>query len=357
MRLEIFFKFFAVLLIFCLMVGVLASCSLVPKRRYTDYSFDYFDTFTSVIGFEINQNDFDETSERIMSMLDKYHKLFDIYHSYDGINNLYTLNQERGSAENPIKVDREIIELLEFSKDCYDKTDGYVNIAMGSVLALWHQQRKIAEKKPADAKVPTEAELSSASAHTDISNLVINKADSTVYLADSGMSLDVGAIAKGYAVERIAQALEAEGVSGYVLNVGGNVRTIGRMSDGSPWQVQIENPNSSDIDNPYIESLYLSGEALVTSGSTKRSYTVNGIDYHHIIDKDTNYPAEGYLSVSVVSKDSGIGDALSTALFCVDLEQGMEILSHFEDAAAMWVLADGSIRYSEGFTEYRTLKS
>ena len=158
-------------------------------------------------------------------------------------------------------------------------------------------------------------------------------------------------------IERIAKALEAEGVSGYVLNVGGNVRTIGRMSDGSPWQVQIENPNSSDIDNPYIESLYLSGEALVTSGGTQRSYTVNGVNYHHIIDKDTNYPAEGYLSVSVVSKDSGIGDALSTALFCVGVEQGIEILSHFEDSAAMWVLADGSIRYSEGFTEYRTLKS
>ena len=353
MKLGIFFKFLAVLLVFCLTAGILCSCDFGFKRKYTDYSFDYFDTVTTVIGFAVNKNAFDEISQRVMDMLDKYHKLFDIYHSYEDINNLYTLNHERGSAENPIKVDREVIELLEFAKDCYTKTDGYVNIAMGSVLSIWHKQREIAENNPLNARLPDDSELALASLHTDINKVIIDKTNSTVYLADGEMTLDVGAVAKGYAVEKIAKALEADGIDGYVLNVGGNVRTIGTMSGGKPWQVGIENPNKSDSQsNPYVDTLGLSGEALVTSGSYQRFYTVNGINYHHIIDKDSLYPALGYLSVSIVCSDSGVADALSTALFCADIEQGRAILSRFENSEALWVLADGTVKYSDGFAEY-----
>ncbi len=353
MKLRIFFKFFAVLLVFSIALGILCGCSFSLKRRYTDYSFDYFDTVTSIIGFEVNKNSFDKTSARIMTMLSEYHKLFDIYHGYEGINNLYTLNREKGTAENPIRLSAPLIEFLEFAIDCYEKTDGYVNIAMGSVLSLWHAEREIAKKNPEAARLPYADALAEASGHTDISGIVVNKENSTVYLADANMSLDVGAIAKGYAVEKIARALEAEGITGYVINIGGNVRTLGAMNDGSPWLVGIENPDKSNAEKPYTDTLGLKGESLVTSGSYQRFYSVNGVNYHHIIDKDTNYPAEGYLSVSVVTKDSGIADALSTALFCVSVEQGREILSRFENTEAMWVLQDGSISYSDGFAKYR----
>ena len=349
MKLGIFFKFLAVLLVFCLLSATLISCT---KRSYTEYNFDYFDTLTTIIGYASNRNAFDSVSERVLDMLERYHKLFDIYHSYAGMNNLYTLNHERGSAQSPIKVEPEIIELLEFAKDCYVKTDGYVNIAMGSILSLWHTQRTLASKNPSKAKLPDEAALVSASAHTDISKVIIDKENCTAYLADSEMTLDVGAIAKGYAVERIAKALEADGISGYVLNVGGNVRTVGSMPDGSPWPVGIENPDSNDKENAYIATLGLSGEAIVTSGTTQRYYVYNGVKYHHIIDKDTLYPAEGYLSVSIISKDSGVADALSTALFCTDVEQGREILSRFSGVEAVWVCTDGNVYYSDGFADF-----
>ena len=353
MKLRIFFKFFAVLLVFSISLGIVCSCSFSLKRRYTDYSFDYFDTVTSVIGFEVNKNSFDKTSRRIMSMISEYHKLFDIYHGYEGINNLYTINKEKGTAENPIKVSADLIEFLEFAIDCHEKTDGNVNIAMGSVLSLWHTERERAKANPNGARLPDADALSKAAEHTDISGIVINKEKSTVYLADANTLLDVGAIAKGYAVEKIAKALLAEGITGYVINVGGNVRTLGAMNDGSLWQVGVENPDKSNAEKPYVQTLALKGESLVTSGSYQRFYSVNGINYHHIIDKDTNYPAEGYLSVSVVANDSGIADALSTALFCVSVEQGREILSRFENTEVMWVLQDGSIRYSDGFAKYR----
>ena len=349
-----FFRILAVLLLLCLPLGTLSSCEFGLKRQYTDYSFDYFDTVTSVIGYEANRNAFDGTFERILDKLEYYHRLYDIYHSYEGINNLYILNRDKGSAENPIKVAPEIIDLLEFAKDCYTKTDGYVNIAMGSVLSLWHDQRVFAKNNPDLAKLPDPEALAAAAEHTDISKIVINKADSTVYLADSEMKLDVGAIAKGYAVERVAEMLEAEGKSGYVLNVGGNVRTVGTMKDGSPWPVGIENPDKSDTNNPYVATLALAGEALVTSGTAQRYYVVNGQSYHHIIDKDTLYPAEGYLSVSIVSPDSGLADALSTALFCMSIEEGRTVLARFPEVSVVWVRSDGSREYSDGFLAYTT---
>ena len=143
--------------------------------------------------------------------------------------------------------------------------------------------------------------------------------------------------------------LEAEGVTGYTLNVGGNVRTIGAKPDGEKWCVGIEDPAGG---GECVAYLYLSGESLVTSGAYQRYYEVDGKRYHHIIDPDTLYPASGYLSVSVVSKSSADADVLSTALFCADLEKGREILENYPDAEAMWVRSDGERIYSDGFERY-----
>ena len=161
----------------------------------------------------------------------------------------------------------------------------------------------------------------------------------------------MGAIAKGYAVEMVAQSLEQKGISGYVLNVGGNVRTVGTKPDGSKWTVGIEN-SFENAETAYLEYLYLSGESVVTSGSYQRYYEVDGKNYHHIIDPVTLMPAERYRSVSVVCRDSGMGDALSTALFCMSLEEGMALLESIEDTEAIWIFEDGTKISSDGFGLY-----
>ena len=165
------------------------------------------------------------------------------------------------------------------------------------------------------------------------------------------MTLDVGAIAKGYAVEMTAKALEERGVTGYVLNVGGNVRTVGAKGDGEPWVVGIENPQD-DPENPYLAYLDLSGESLVTSGSYQRFYWVDGERYHHIIDPNTLLPAKGFTSVSVVTKSSALADALSTALFCMSMEEGMELIASLPDTEAMWVTDTGEKLTSDGFSAF-----
>ena len=238
--------------------------------------------------------------------------------------------------------------MLLYAKDMYYLTDGTVNVAMGSVLSLWHDYRSIGMDDPVNASLPPMGKLKEASLHMDIENIVIDEENSTVTITDPLTKLDVGAIAKGYATEQIARRLEAQGVTGYVLNVGGNVRTIGSKKEDTPWTVGLENPDGGE----YIEYLHLDGQSVVTSGSYQRFYYVDGKNYHHIIHPDTLMPAEGYLSVSVICKDSGLGDALSTALFCMEKEKGLSLVEAMPGVEVLWVSDDGSKTASSGWNDY-----
>lgn len=336
------------LLSLTLIVALFSSCK-AGKTKYTAYWFDYFDTVTTIVGYENSQQDFDAKANKIKELLEEYHKLYDIYNSYDGINNLYTVNQLTAGKHKEVTVDKKIIDLLQFAQEMYTTTQGKVNIAMGSVLKIWHQYRQNGLNNPKNAQLPPDDILQNASQHTNIEDIKINKTDSTVYLADSEMSLDVGAIAKGYTAEMIAKWMISKNYNGYILNIGGNVRTVGERPSGEKWKVGIENPDTSDTENPYIEYLELGEMSLVTSGSYQRFYTVDGKNYHHIIDSKTLKPADNFLSVSVLCENSGVADALSTALFCLSYEQGISVLEHFTDVEVMWVLPNGEKLYTNGF--------
>ena len=347
-------QFLSLFLIIALLLpcSFLVSCEQSPEK-YSAYSLDYFDTATSITGYAKSKQEFDEISGEILKELEEYHKLFTIYHRYEGLENMCTVNELKDGAHRVVKVDTRIIDMLLYAKDIYTKSQGKVNIAMGSVLSIWHNYRTQGSNDPANAELPPSETLKEAAKHTNIEDLIIDQNNSTVFLKDPKMTLDVGAIAKGYAVEAVAKSLEEKGISGYVINVGGNVRTVGIKGDGEKWLVGVENPIDNENEQ-YIAYLNFSGESVVTSGSYQRFYFVNGRKYHHIIDTETLMPAENYLSVSVIAKSSADGDALSTALFCLPYEDGLALLNTFEDAEAMWVYPDGSKKYSEGFRNYTT---
>lgn len=341
-------------IIFCIISAICilisgVSCTQKDKTKYSTYSMDYFDTVITITGYEKSQADFDKQSKEILDMFKEYHRLYSIYHRFDGLNNMCTINQLDDGVHPTVKVDKAIIDMLLFCKKMHAMTDGKLNVAMGSVLSLWHDYRTIGKDNPSQASLPPMDKLQEASAHTDISNLVIDEKNSTVTVTDPQMKLDVGAIAKGYAVEQVALALTEKGVSGYVLNVGGNVRTIGSKPDSTDWSVGIENPEGGD----YIAYLNVSDMSVVTSGSYQRYYYVDGKPYHHIIQPETLMPAQnGYLSVSVLCKDSGLADALSTTLFCLPKAEGLKLIESLNDAEAMWVLEDGTKAYSSGWNKY-----
>lgn len=314
----------------------LCSCRS-SEKRYTASTFEYFDTITEVIGYASSEEEFENTKNYIFSELEKYHKLYDIYNSYDGIANINTVN----SSRKPTKVDRELIDLIEFGKNIYPVTCGKMNIAMGTVLSLWHDCRE------EGTRFPEEAELISASEHCSIDDIIIDKENGTLFLADGKMSLDIGAIAKGYAAKMISEALREKGISGYLISIGGNVCTVGSKPDGEMWIVGIENP-----DGGFFEKVCVSDMSVVTSGSYQRYFELDVVRYHHIIDPDTLMPKNDYVSVTVISEDSALADTLSTALFNMDIGQGKTLLLSFENAYAMWVTAEGEKIYSDGFERF-----
>ncbi len=332
-------KIIVLLLCATLLVGCTPSGEK-EQKQYTATFITLFDTVTTIVGKAESREAFEASVAPVRDALEHYHRLFDIYNEYDGIANLKTVNDKAAIA--PVAVDSAIIELLEDCKRYYEATGGVFNPAMGSVLSLWHTAREDGLNDPSNAYLPNSEELAEAAKHTSPDSIIIDRENSTVFFSDSALKLDVGAIAKGWAVERVCETAP----SGLLISVGGNVCATGPKSpDGTPWAVGISDPAK---DGGYLHILNVTKECVVTSGSYQRTYAVGGKLYHHIIDPYTLYPGERWLSVSVVCDDSGLADALSTALFLLDRESGEELLARF-GAQALWVDNEGNKYYSPDF--------
>lgn len=317
--------------ILCFLLSAITLCSLLtgcqPRlKKFSAYEFGLFDTIGAITGYEESEEEFNKVKTEIFNILREYHQLFDIYAVYPEKTNLCTINNVK-NGEVATTVDKKIVDMLSFSKDAYTLTNGRVNVCMGSVLSIWHDYREEGSDEPWNAKLPPMDDLVKANEHTSIENLVIDKENLTVKITDPNCRLDVGAIAKGYAVERVAEYLESIGKTNYLLNIGGNVRAIGTKGDGTPWLAGLEDPSG---EKDFLDILELKDLSLVTSGSYQRYYYVDGKTYHHIIDKDTLMPSTGLTAVSVLTKDSGLGDALSTSLFCMSVEDGLALVESLE---------------------------
>lgn len=318
-----------------------------PPSQAKSY-YEYFDTVSAIFSYKGDTpEEFAANCEAVRELLEEHHQLFDIYYEYTGVNNIKTINKNAGIA--PVSVDEKLIDFLLYCKEIYALTNGETNVAMGSVLKLWHDAREDATDDPENATVPSAEALAEAAEHTNINNLIINKEEGTVYLADAQMRLDVGAIGKGYATEKAAQLLISRGVTSYVLNFGGNIRTIGEKVSGNGWVTGITNPDRESTES-FVCRVSIKDISLVTSGDYERYYYANGEKYHHIIDKDTNMPSKYFTSVSVFVKDSGLADALSTALFCMSYEEGSALIEKIGGVDVIWVLADGTVKMTEGIS-------
>ena len=321
-----------------LLSGCAQSVSEEPKRYEASF-LTLFDTVTTIIGYAESEEAFREMAQTIHDELLVYHQLYDIYNDYPDVNNLKTINDMAG--KEAVEVDERIIDLLLFCKEMEEATGGVVNVAMGSVLRLWHDARTAAVNG-GEAALPDVAALQEAAKHTDLDAVIIDEAASTVYLSESELRLDVGAVAKGYAVERVCQ----NAPEGLLVSVGGNVCATGAKPDGEPWVVGVQDPDGDGN----LHTLYTETDSVVTSGDYQRYYTVEGVAYHHIIDPDTLLPGDKWRAVTVLCGDSGVADALSTALFLLPQGKGKALLERF-DAEAMWLDRDGNEYFSAGFEE------
>ena len=344
-KVQSFLKRRLLLLLVCGM-ALCSGCSTIENEpeltKYNASFLNLFDTVTVMTGYAESEEAFTQVAQTLHDDLLYYHQLFDIYNDYEGVNNLKTINDNAGIA--PVKVDPAVIELLTDCRSYYELTGGRVNVAMGSVLNLWHVARNDSIDDPANAYLPDMAQLEQAAEHTSFDNVIIDEEASTVYLSDPDMRLDVGAIAKGWSVQRVCE----NAPEGLLISVGGNVCATGpKDGEGTPWVIGVQDPEGG---SDYLHTLYLTRGSMVTSGDYQRTYTVEGKAYHHIIDPDTLHPSKLWRSVTVSCADSGLADALSTALFLLPQAEGQALLDSL-GAKAMWVAADGSILYSDGFRD------
>lgn len=347
-------RIISVLMLLAMIGMIFTGCQKQPKVQYEKYNdtfYDAFDTITMVVGYTASEEEFKSYFEKTKARFEELHKMYDIYNNYEGMNNIKTINDNAGIK--PVKVSKDIIDFIQFAKDWDKKTGGTTNIAMGSVLEIWHDYREAGLNDPDDAKLPPMEALKEASKHTDIEKIIVDTDNSTVYLADKDMSLDVGAVAKGYATELVAKEIMAQGFKSGIISAGGNVRTLGKPLDGvrERWGIGIQDPKkalvSEDGDN-LLDTIFLNNSSVVSSGDYERYYVVNGKNYHHLIDPKTLMPGEYYSAVTIITEDSGEADALSTAVFLLPYEQSSALVKSLKDVEALWVMKDGSVQATDG---------
>lgn len=326
----------------------LSGCNK-EKKKYSRQYYDYLDTVSSFDAYCDSEEEFERYSRLVENELEKYHKYFDIYNSYEGISNVKTINDNAG--KNAVTVDKEILKLISASKKYYKETNGKFNIALGSVLRLWHNERENAEKNPENARLPDINELKKAKENTNIEDIKIDEEKSQIYISNPALSLDLGGIAKGYTAQKITEELKKKGLESGLLNLGGNVYAIGKPQNKEKWKIGIESTDKND-EIIIADVAEINDTAVVSSGNYQRFYVVDGKKYHHIIDNDTLMPADTFKAVSVVHSDSEIADMLSTSLFLLSYEEGLEIVQKY-NGEAIWYFSNGDTKMTKGFNSLR----
>lgn len=239
----------------------------------------------------------------------------------------------------PAAISKETLRLLKTAKNFSAFTAGAFDITIRPLVTLWGINQK-------PQFIPEQQEISSALSLVNSDDLQLDEANGTAYLKKAGQAVDLGGIAKGYAADEAKRLLEESGVKSALINLGGNILTIGSRPDGTPWKIGVQNPAA--LRGEFLGMLSVQGQTVVTSGSNERFFVKDGVRYHHILDPHTGMPARsGLLSVTVVGADSMTADALSTAAFVLGMEKGIRLLKQMK-AEAVFAAEDGRVYLTEG---------
>lgn len=234
-------------------------------------------------------------------------------------------------------VSAETARLIENALEISERTGGAYDPSLGALTAAWGFDS-------GDYHVPDAAERTAALAHCGAEKVCVS--ENTVVLSD-GAQLDLGGIGKGYAAARIRRIMEENGVSSAIISLGGNVCAVGAKPDGRDWVIGLQDP---DTPSSCFGTVAVRDMAVVTSGGYQRYFERGGVRYHHILDAATGAPAEsGLRSVSVVCADDTLADALSTALYVMGLEKGIDFWrTGGMEFDAVWMLDDGTVWITSG---------
>ena len=316
-----------------LIVVLLFVIYFLYSNKLDLYSKDlfYMDTYINIKFYSDNKSKANDIMEGIDNIYREYHELTDRYNSYD-INNVYYINNN-DSSDSEIVLDSRLYDMISYAYD-FSKKNSLFDINMGGVIDVWKDYRDRGEG------IPSVEELRKANKRNDIVLLGDNK------IKNTHPNIDLGGVSKGYTTQVVSNYLRDNGIKYFLINAGGNV-SAGDAYQKDFYKIGIQSPDRDGI----IGVLKGTNISVVTSGGYERNYEYNGYVYHHIINPNTLFPSEYMKSVTVVSEDSGLADMLSTTLFLMDVDDGLNFLKEY-DAEAIFVLNDNSIIKSEGFSVY-----
>ncbi len=298
--------------------------------------FYYFDTYINIKIYSNNSKKVDKAFNYIDELFKSYHELTDRYNSYNNLINLYTINNNVLKDEY-LKIDKKLTKLIKYGISLYDKSNGKIDISMGNIIDIWKGYRE------SGYGIPSLEELNYVN-YNKISDIKLKNNQ----IKNNNLNIDLGCIVKGYVTKEVGEYLEKNNLDKFIINAGGNVLT-GKKYKKDKYKIGLEKPtNTADI----YKIIKVENKAVVTSGGYLRYYEYNGNKYHHIIDPETLFPTNYMESVTVITSDSAYADFMSTYLFLLPVDEGLEIVNNTEDLEAIWYISDDKIVTSEGINKY-----
>ena len=296
----------------------------------------YFDTVITITAYTNNKKVLDKVEKECA----RYEALMS--KTVEG-SDVWNINHAEGEL---VKISDETRGLIEKALHYSQISEGIFDITVEPCVSLWDFTGE------GMGRLPDEAALAEAAAKVDWTKIDLN--DEGIRLP-KGMSIDLGAIAKGYISDRIADLLYENGVESAIINLGGNVRTLGAKPDGSSWRIGIQDPEGVR-DQSIVGVVELSNSSVVTSGIYERGFTLDGVVYHHILDPDTGWSVQNELAgVSIVTEEACTADALSTTVFAMGLEKGTQFIESLDGVDAIFVTREGDVTWSSGLEGRFTL--
>ncbi|WP_105248707.1 FAD:protein FMN transferase [Streptococcus suis] len=253
----------------------------------------------------------------------------------------YRINQAAG--KEAVKVDERTFEVIETAIDRSKESQGLFDISIGAVSNLW----KIGDE---DARKPSDEEIKAALPFINYKDITLDKEKKTVFIKE-GMMLELGAISKGYIADKVRELFASKGITTAIINLGGNVVVMGDSpTTQNGWNVGVQDPDQ--VRGATVGSVPGTHDSVVTSGIYERYLEVDGVKYHHILDPKTGYPVENDISgVTVFSKTSIQGDALSTTLFLLGVEKGLDFINQIDGVEAVFIDKEQGVHLSDGLKE------
>lgn len=290
-------------LLFLLCIAMLTACQNSDENKKVSKDIFAMDTYMTVTAYGKN------AENGVNKAVDEINRLETVLSAEKQESDIYKLN-ETGSGTLSTDTKNIVSKALEINKT----TNGAFDISIYPLMVKWGFTTQ-------KYNVPSKNEISKLLKDVDSSKIIFDEKSGNIKLKEN-MKIDLGGIAKGYTSSRVMQIFKECGVKSGLVSLGGNVQALGTKTDGTAWQIAIENPDKS---SDYIGVVSVKDKAVITSGGYERYFEKNGKTYHHILDPETGYPAEsGVKSVTIVSDDGTLADALSTSLFVMGKEKALD---------------------------------